>query len=149
MLQTSKYLIAIIHLILFIAFLNSINLFLQNQNIDILKSINSSNKFKSDKYCQFIPNSTGAINIGTPLTLAIIVRLAENNRETFKNACLTGAASLFCSEKNFSLKFIVNRKRPFETYSSIITKKSCGGDLSFPSKHTSSALHFQLQLYLA
>jgi membrane-associated phospholipid phosphatase len=138
MVETFKNLKFFIFFIYFIGFLNLISLNSQNVDINILKSINSSKNLKSDKYFQFVSNSTAFVNIGAPLTIGII-GLAEHDNETFKNACLTGAASLFTSGITYVIKFTINRKRPFETYPTLITKKSYGGDPSFPSSHTSAA----------
>jgi membrane-associated phospholipid phosphatase len=125
-------------LIVFILLFKIINIYSQNLDINILKSINSSHLLKSDKYFQFISNSTAVVNIGAPLTIAI-VGLANHDSVTFKNACVMGAASLICGGLTYAVKYIVNRSRPFEAYPSLITKKSYGGDPSFPSSHTSAA----------
>jgi membrane-associated phospholipid phosphatase len=119
-------------------FLHFSCLYSQNFDIDILKSINSNHYLQADKYFQFVSNSTIVVNIVTPVSLAF-VSLIKHDTELFKNSCTMGASSIICGGLTYALKFIVNRSRPFDTYPLLITKKSYGGDPSFPSSHTSAA----------
>ncbi len=131
-----KYLKIFLPFILFLFV--PITTFSQNLDIRILKSINSPNSLPSDKYFQLISNSAVFINIGAPLGLAVFA-LVKHDKETIINASTTAAASIICSGLTYAIKYTVNRKRPFETYPNLITKKSYGGDPSFPSSHTSAA----------
>ena len=109
----------------------------QNLDIRILDAINSPNALPSDNFFKFISNSAVIVNIGVPVGLATY-GLFKDDKTTFNNALEFSTATLLCGGITYALKFAINRKRPFETYS-FITKKSDGGDPSFPSAHTSNA----------
>lgn len=75
--------------------------------------------------------------MGVPITMGI-VGIIKHDDNILKNAYLIAAASVINFGVTYSLKYSINRKRPFETYSDII-KKSDGVSPSFPSGHTSGA----------
>jgi len=92
-------------------------------------------------------NSDGEVIVGVPICLGVI-GFISNDKEFKIN---TGGIVL-ADAINFSLteilKYSINRPRPYETYS-FITKKSDGGNPSFPSAHTSASFATATSLSLA
>ena len=120
-----------------------------SQNIDVrlLKSINSEEILNSDKYFRFISNSDAYAVIGTPVVLAG-VGLIRNDDKMLRNAFVMAAASIVNEGVTYALKYSINRDRPFETYPEIV-KKAKAGSPSFPSGHTSSAFATATSLSLS
>ena len=111
--------------------------FSQNADIQILRSINSPETLPSDRFFQFISNSSAFISLGIPATMGS-VGLIKNDKKLSGNACVTLTAIAVNEAVTVVLKYSVNRVRPFITYPDI-TKKSKAGSPSFPSGHTSMA----------
>jgi membrane-associated phospholipid phosphatase len=119
----------------------------QNIDIRILRSLNSSQTLPSDSFFQFISNSNVYMVIGIPAGMAT-AGIIRHDKKLLRNACLTVAASALCAGITSTLKYSINRERPFITYHDI-TKKSYGGSPSFPSGHTSSAFATATSVSLA
>ncbi len=111
--------------------------FSQNVDIRLLRYINSSENQSSDNFFKFISNSNDVVNIGTPLTMGV-VGLIKHDKTLIRNAGVIVVGSVINGIATISMKTVINRSRPFETYPDIM-KKSSGGSSSFPSGHTSSA----------
>jgi membrane-associated phospholipid phosphatase len=134
-------------LLIFLFFLIPTGSLSQNIDIRLLKSINSEETLNSDKYFRFISNSDAYAVIGTPVVLAGI-GLIRNDNKMFRNACIIMASSIINEGVTYGLKYSINRKRPFEIYPDIV-KKAKAGSPSFPSGHTSSAFATATSLSLA
>jgi membrane-associated phospholipid phosphatase len=119
----------------------------QNLDIRILDAINSPNALPYDNFFKLVSNSAVLVNIGVPVGMGTY-GLIKNDKTAFNNAVEASVATLLCGGITYAIKFTVNRKRPYETYP-FITKKSYGGDPSFPSGHTSSAFCTATSLSLA
>jgi membrane-associated phospholipid phosphatase len=119
----------------------------QNLDIRILDAINSPNSLPADNFFKFVSNSAVVINIGVPAGIGAY-GLIKNDKTSFNNALENSVATMLCGGITYAIKFTVNRKRPFETYP-FITKKTYGGDPSFPSAHTSNAFCTATSLSLA
>ncbi len=113
------------------------SLFSQNLDIRILRSINSPETLRSDKFFQFVSNSNTYLVIGIPATIGTI-GLIKHDDKLLRDACAAIAAITINSGITEAMKYSINRKRPFTTYMDIV-KKSPAGSPSFPSGHTSSA----------
>jgi membrane-associated phospholipid phosphatase len=120
----------------------------QSLDVRLLESINSKNAVPSDKFFQFMSNSNTYVNLAIPAGLGI-AGLVRHDDEMVKNALVTVGASAFNAGFTYILKYTVNRKRPFDAYPNLFTKKSDAGDPSFPSGHTSSAFATATSLSLA
>jgi membrane-associated phospholipid phosphatase len=134
-------------LILFLFFLIPAEIFSQNIDIRLLRSINSEEILNSDKYFRFITNSDTYVIIGTPVILAG-TGLIRDDDKMLRNAFVIAAASIVNAGVTSALKYSVNRERPFETYPDIL-KKAKAGSPSFPSGHTSSAFATATSLSLS
>ncbi|HLP72949.1 MAG TPA: phosphatase PAP2 family protein [Bacteroidales bacterium] len=111
--------------------------FSQNLDIRILRSINSPQDLPSDNFFRFISDSHGYLVAAIPLT-AGITGFIKHDDLAKRKALEMSEAILFDIAVAQSLKYIVNRKRPFDLYPDI-TRKTGAGDPSFPSGHTSAS----------
>lgn len=134
-------------LLIFLFFLIPTVILSQNIDVRLLKSINSEEILNSDKYFRFISNSDAYAVIGTPVVLAG-VGLIRNDDKMLRNAFVMAAASIVNEGVTYALKYSINRDRPFETYPEIV-KKAKAGSPSFPSGHTSSAFATATSLSLS
>jgi membrane-associated phospholipid phosphatase len=134
-------------LIALLVFIIPVQLPAQNPDIRILRSLNSQQDLPSDSFFQFMSNSSVYLVVGIPagLTAAGLIR---HDKKLIRSALVTVAASALCAGITTTLKYSVNRERPFITYPDI-RKKSYGGSPSFPSGHTSSAFATATSVSLA
>lgn len=114
-----------------------VNLSSQDIDIRILRAVNNSLTLPHDKVLQFVSNTNIYVNAGVPVGMAV-AGLIKHDDKLLKNALMLAAASAISGAITVSLKYSVNRVRPFITYPDIF-KNSVGGSPSFPSGHTSSA----------
>jgi len=133
--------------LLFLVLLIPAEIFAQNIDIRILRSINSQEILNSDKYFRFITNSDTYVIIGTPAILAG-AGLIRDDDKMIRNAFVMAAASAVNAGVTLALKYSIKRDRPFETYPDIL-KKADAGSPSFPSGHTSGAFATATSLSLA
>jgi membrane-associated phospholipid phosphatase len=117
--------------------LTSFNSLAQNVDIDLLKSINVHHNKSLDPTFQFITNSVTPISIAIPVGF-ITFALIKKDSLSKNNAILVCSSVLMAGLISTSLKYAVNRDRPFVTYP-FIQKETYGGSPSFPSGHVSSA----------
>jgi membrane-associated phospholipid phosphatase len=119
----------------------------QNADIDILKNITQNRNTDLDNTFKGISISLYPLSIGIPLGLGAGGVLQKNTRN--EHSSLQIAASIGLTEiAALSLKYSINRPRPFVTYPSIphcVTETSP----SFPSGHSSIAFSLATSLSLA
>lgn len=124
-------------LIILLLLFNSAHLSSQNIDIELLRKFNSANELPSDNLWRFVSNSEIYVGLGIPAGIGT-AGLIKNDRELVRSACVILAAEAFTSIISTSLKYSINRERPFSAYPDIL-KKSAAGSPSFPSGHTSNA----------
>lgn len=110
----------------------------QNFDINLLKPINKNETNFKNKYLELNASSVSPLSVGIPAGVAI-AGFISHNKQLQKDALYMGGAFIVSSIITQGTKRIVNRKRPFETYSFIIKRDDESGGLSFPSGHTSAA----------
>jgi membrane-associated phospholipid phosphatase len=110
----------------------------QNLDIDILKPININETEFKNIYLEPCASTVAALSIGIPLGIAITGFIMHDD-QLKKDALFMGASCLASGIVTQISKKIVDRKRPFETYSFIIKRDDENEGLSFPSGHTSAA----------
>jgi len=115
----------------------SMNAWSQNLDIDLLRKINLERNTALDPTFNFITNSVAPIGIGTPLIIYSIGFIQKDNAIK-KQGYYIGATLLTSAIVTTSLKFAIDRDRPFVTYPDI-QKLTSAGSPSFPSGHTSEA----------
>ena len=132
--------------LLLISFL-SIQLFSQNIDISILRSLNSPEAAPSDNFFKLVSNTNNYIVVGIPIGLGV-AGLLNHDKQMSRNATLIIAANVINYGVSYIFEHAVNRNRPFITYTDI-TAKSVTKDSSFPSGHTSSAFATATSLSLS
>jgi membrane-associated phospholipid phosphatase len=111
----------------------------QNADIELLRSINNSSSTGLKDYSKFMTNTATIFSISTPLVMGAVA-LIEKNDDLLKNAIYVGASLGVDAVLTYSLKYSVNRTRPYITYSGLQVDPSFyETSPSFPSGHTSIA----------
>jgi len=125
------------HLLYVLFFFFSTGCVGQNFDIDLLKSINQNETaFKTD-YSNVVSKSVTPVTIAAPVSL-FVAGWATNNKKLQLDAAYFAGGYILSAIITHGTKRIVQRDRPFVTYS-FIEKRDAGGSYSFPSGHTSSA----------
>ena len=119
----------------------------QNADINILKGINKNETKFKNKYLELCASSTTALGAGIPVGIAV-AGFITHDKKLKEDALFMGAAWLVTGLVTQTTKRIVDRPRPFESYSFIVTRDDENGGLSFPSGHSSSAFCLATSLSL-
>jgi len=120
----------------FICFYNKS--YCQTADLSILKSINKNEMPCWDKTMQITSHSIYPALIIAPGSL-LLTGYIQNNKPMMRNGLKTGIAIGLNIVLTTSLKYMVNRTRPFKKYPNDIIQRTEVGQYSFPSGHTSSA----------
>jgi membrane-associated phospholipid phosphatase len=111
----------------------------QNVDIDLLKSINRHTSGFKDGYSDVLSKSVTPVTIAVPVSL-FVAGLAGNNKKLKMEAAWFAGGYVLSAIITQGTKRVIQRDRPFVTYS-FIEKRDDGGGYSFPSGHTSAAFH--------
>lgn len=134
-------------IIFFIMLQMGSDLVAQNLDIDLLRKINMERNAALDPAFQLVTNSVSPIGFGAPLIVTSIGFIQKD--QTLKNkGYYMGATLLTSALITTSLKFAIDKDRPFVTYPEI-QKLTSAGSPSFPSGHTSEAFATATSLSLA
>ncbi len=110
----------------------------QNFDVNLLKPINKNETSSKNWYLRLNSSATFPLCIGIPAGIAI-AGFINHKKDLHQDALFIGGAFFVSSAITISVKKIVNRNRPFQTYSFIVKRDNQSGGYSFPSGHTSSA----------
>jgi len=110
----------------------------QNTDIKLLKSINSASPNSLRQYSIFVSNTTTAVALSTPLVMGVVA-LMEKNDDLLKSALYVGFSIGVDGVLTYSLKRAINRPRPYDSYPDQIIPYTTEKSHSFPSGHTSLA----------
>ena len=119
----------------------------QSVDLKLLDKLNGSVQ-PLDKPWQFTSHTVIPVTIATPVTM-FITGCATHDKDLRIQSYNTAVSILFANALTTTLKFSVNRTRPFTAYPDLIYKKGTGGPLSFPSGHTTNAFATATSLSLA
>lgn len=119
----------------------------QNLDIDLLRKINLERNQALDPTFKFITNSVSPIGLGAPLIVTSI-GFIQNDKSLKNKGYYIGATLLSSAIITTTLKYTIDRDRPFETYPDIQNLVGAGSP-SFPSGHTSEAFATATSLSLA
>ncbi|MBW7844551.1 MAG: phosphatase PAP2 family protein [Bacteroidia bacterium] len=122
---------------LILALFICINTSAQNQDIELLRSINIGRNNSLDPMFQVFSESATPITLCAPSLLFVSGILKKDTSLALK-AIQLGSGIAIASLITTSAKYLAKRDRPYITYPEI-EKMSSGGSYSFPSGHTSSA----------
>lgn len=134
-------------IIVFLLILSSTVISAQNADIEILKQINLNRNKALDPFFRGITHTAGPIAFSVPLILLGLAFYKKSKPLKQKSVYLL-LAVITAVLITTSLKYTINRPRPFETYS-FIEKVTSGGSPSFPSGHTTDAFVIATALSLA
>lgn len=135
-------------ILLLIVMLHSLTVFSQNNaDIYILRKINLGRDQRPDAALNLISETARPFSIAAPMVVFGIGWIG-NNKTTRQKAVMMGASFFVASAITTTLKYSINRPRPYVDYPDI-DKISVGGSPSFPSGHTSDAFSNATSLSLA
>lgn len=120
--------------------------FSQNTDLDLLKYINMKRNVSTDFFFTVITNSAAPLSYALPVIMLVTAYFKKDlvlNKKAL-NLSISVISAMFVT---YTLKLLINRKRPFETYS-FIQKIAQGGSPSFPSGHTTDAFALATSLSL-
>ncbi len=109
----------------------------QNADINILRDINLNRNKNLDGTMRFISNTVAPIGFAVPVGL-MATGWIQNDKALSKKGYVAGASLLLAVALTTTLKYSINRQRPFDTFSDV-DKQADGGGPSFPSGHTTVA----------
>jgi undecaprenyl-diphosphatase len=109
----------------------------QDVDINILTRINLHRNRAWDSFFRTITNSAGIVAILLPVLLLCIGRIGKGTG-IWEGGIYGAWAYIIAVVTDTSLKYILNKPRPFITYP-FIEKAGAGGSPSFPSGHTTDA----------
>jgi membrane-associated phospholipid phosphatase len=118
-------------------FISFTNVFAQNADISLLKSINGNQSNFKDNYFDFTSKSVCYVNMAAPLAV-LTAGLIRHDKQLKRDAAFMAGGFIVSTVVTHSLKKMVQRERPYITYL-YIDKKDAGGGYAFPSGHTSAA----------
>lgn len=133
--------------LLLLFFLCSAYCFAQNWDIDLLKEINLHRQRSLDGMFRLITDYAAPLAYSIPVFLLFYALIKKNTVLKEKSVYVIQSA-LVALLISTVIKHIVNRARPFVTYS-FIEKLTTGGSSSFPSGHTSDAFTLAISLSFA
>ena len=134
-------------ILLFILLIQSFVLYSQNADIILLRRLNHDRYEQLDKSFSAISETARPFSIAAPL-IVYGAGMIKKDKEVRKKALVMGVSFIVATGITTTLKYAVNRPRPYVTYTDI-EKVSVGGSPSFPSGHTSDAFSNATSLSLA
>lgn len=120
----------------------------QTYDARILHAINANHKTTADGYFNFITKTNSAVVALTPATIGI-AGVIKKDKPMMYNAGMIIMAGAINLGVVMSLKYSINRTRPYDEYSGYIFPKDTDPTPSFPSGHASSAFANATALSLA
>jgi membrane-associated phospholipid phosphatase len=128
-------------------FLGSLSVFSQTADYRILKNINAAESPQKNQIFGLWANSVGPVSIGVPALLLGYDWCKKPGPFLKNRGVQLGGALLLSGAMTVSLKYAINRPRPFVTWPDI-EKRSAAGSPSFPSGHTSTSFTLATSLTL-
>ncbi len=125
----------------------SVSVFSQNADINLLKSLNTDRNTSLDPTFKFVTNSVLPLMVVIPSGF-ISYALLRKDSASKTNAIIVCSSLVITGMITASLKYTINRDRPYNTYP-FIQQVTPGGGPSFPSGHTSTAFALATSVSLA
>ncbi|MGC8802243.1 MAG: phosphatase PAP2 family protein [Bacteroidales bacterium] len=110
----------------------------QNLDVQLLQQIHAPHYTVADEPFKYLTHSVTMVSLSVPATL-LTVGWIKNDSVAIRSAMVMAVAYGIAGVLTFSLKYSMNRPRPFEAYPQLFLQKTSGGSPSFPSGHTSLA----------
>jgi membrane-associated phospholipid phosphatase len=118
----------------------------QNFDIRLLRDINLHRSESLDPMMKGLSNTTSGVCVAVPAAL-ITYSLIKKDSLNFRKSVVIGASMFTSAVITLSLKYAVNRARPFEKYPDLDPAISTT-TASFPSGHTSNSFALATSLSL-
>ena len=125
----------------------SVSAFPQNADINLLKTLNTDRNTSLDPAFKFVTNSVLPLAVAIPSGF-ISYALLRKDSTSKTNAILVCSSLVITGIITTSLKYAINRERPYDTHP-FIQQVTPGGGPSFPSGYTSTAFALATSLSLA
>ncbi len=119
----------------------------QNFDIDLLKDINLNRNRSLDGAFEFMSNSVTPLVVGVP-SYFIVKAFVKKDSVSRSRAVFITSSVIVAGFISTSLKYTVQRERPYDAYP-FIQKMTSGGSYSFPSGHTSAAFSLATSISIA
>jgi PAP2 superfamily len=119
----------------------------QNFDLNLLKKINARETGFKNRFLEGTASSVTVTSIGAPVS-TYIIGLIKHDKKLQQDGIYMAGGYLLSAVLTQSIKRVVDRKRPFETYAFIIKRDDEDGGRSFPSGHTSAAFCTATELAL-
>jgi membrane-associated phospholipid phosphatase len=119
----------------------------QNPDIRLLEHINLDRNKNWDPAMRALSNSTTEICVAVPAAL-ITYSFFKKDSLNFRKSMVIGASMFTSAVITLTLKYAINRPRPFETYP-YLDQAISSTTASFPSGHTSNSFALATSLSLA
>lgn len=113
-------------------------LFAQNWDINTLHRVNGWDGKFVRNYNKFVSRSEPYIAIGVPVAMAAAA-WAKHDKKLLKDAVYVGTSVAGAFAVTYSMKYLINRERPYDRYPDRVHPYSRESSPSFPSGHTASA----------
>ena len=110
----------------------------QNPDIELLNKINSNSSKTVRTYSRFISDATIPMALGATASIGI-ASLIRHDNEMLRSAIYIGASQVVDVALTYSLKYSINRMRPYDAYPLLIQNAATENSPSMPSGHTSLA----------
>lgn len=134
-------------ILLFLLLSVSYTTYAQHIDIDLLREINHNRNERLDGFFSDLSVTARPFAITAPV-LVYGIGLIEKNKTLQNKGLIMGASYIVATGISTTLKYTIDRPRPYITYPDI-EKVSGGGSPSFPSGHTSDAFSNATSLSLA
>lgn len=112
----------------------------QNWDINILKPINKRETNFKNLYLEGAASSTSLLSMAAPAS-TLLLGFAKKDKALQRDGWFMAGGLVLSGGITYSVKRLVDRPRPFETYAFIVKRDDESGGRSFPSGHTTAAFY--------
>lgn len=110
----------------------------QNWDINTLHKINNWDGKFIRNYNRTISRTEPYIAVGVPTSM-LVLALVNNNKALLEDAIYTSTSVVETFAITYGMKYLINRKRPYDRYPEKVYAYSHESSPSFPSGHTATA----------
>lgn len=110
----------------------------QNWDINTLHKINNWDGKFIRNYNRTISRTEPYIAVGVPTSM-LVLALVNNNKALLEDAIYTSTSVVETFAITYGMKYLINRKRPYDQYPEKVYAYSHESSPSFPSGHTATA----------
>jgi len=111
----------------------------QNVDVRLLQQIHTPHFTQTDEAFRWVTNSTTFVSLGVPAGMLAMGWL-KNDSTTLRNALIITASYAITGAISLSLKYAINRPRPFVAYPQLFQKKNRRRQSFFPIRTFQSGI---------